>query len=74
LGNYLIKRVVQELQYEFPQVSQFSTLSPIPTFKKWLMERIKLMEKGIESFFFIIDDFPYKDFLLNSVELTDTCE
>ncbi|XP_073978767.1 malonyl-CoA decarboxylase, mitochondrial-like isoform X2 [Rhodnius prolixus] len=46
LGNYLIKRVVRELQAEFPRVTQFSSLSPIPNFKNWLMEKIKLIEKG----------------------------
>ncbi|XP_032086472.1 malonyl-CoA decarboxylase, mitochondrial isoform X2 [Thamnophis elegans] len=37
LGTYLIKRVVKELQDEFPQIKAFSTLSPIPGFTKWLI-------------------------------------
>ncbi|XP_060110309.1 malonyl-CoA decarboxylase, mitochondrial [Heteronotia binoei] len=37
LGTYLIKRVVKELQMEFPQLKVFSTLSPIPGFTKWLI-------------------------------------
>lgn len=36
LGNYLIKRVVRELQGEFPHMCQFSSLSPIPGFTMWL--------------------------------------
>ncbi|CAF98885.1 unnamed protein product [Tetraodon nigroviridis] len=36
LGNYLIKRVVRELQSEFPHMAQFSSLSPIPGFCTWL--------------------------------------
>ena len=37
LGNFLIRRVVHELQREFPQkLSTFVTLSPIPGFRKWL--------------------------------------
>ncbi|XP_049578722.1 malonyl-CoA decarboxylase, mitochondrial [Syngnathus scovelli] len=36
LGNYLIKRVVRELQSEFPHMAQFSSLSPIPGFSLWL--------------------------------------
>ncbi|KAJ7311869.1 hypothetical protein JRQ81_006184 [Phrynocephalus forsythii] len=36
LGTHLIKRVVKELQMEFPQIKVFSTLSPIPGFTKWL--------------------------------------
>uniref|UniRef100_A0A8C8RCB3 Malonyl-CoA decarboxylase n=1 Tax=Pelusios castaneus TaxID=367368 RepID=A0A8C8RCB3_9SAUR len=37
LGTYLIKRVVKELQGEFPQIKVFSSLSPIPGFTKWLI-------------------------------------
>jgi hypothetical protein len=37
LGNFLIKRVVRELQAEFPSITTFSTLSPIPGFQKWLI-------------------------------------
>ncbi|XP_010882462.1 malonyl-CoA decarboxylase, mitochondrial [Esox lucius] len=37
LGNVLIKRVVRELQSEFPHMSQFSSLSPIPGFSSWLL-------------------------------------
>ncbi|XP_061532310.1 malonyl-CoA decarboxylase, mitochondrial isoform X2 [Phycodurus eques] len=36
LGNYLIKKVVRELQSEFPHIAQFSSLSPIPGFSSWL--------------------------------------
>ncbi|XP_075998486.1 malonyl-CoA decarboxylase, mitochondrial [Genypterus blacodes] len=36
LGHHLIKRVVRELQSEFPQITQFSSLSPIPGFSTWL--------------------------------------
>ncbi|CAB3383192.1 Hypothetical predicted protein [Cloeon dipterum] len=42
LGNYLIKRVVKELRAEFPLVHQFSSLSPIPQFRQWLMDRLKV--------------------------------
>ncbi len=35
-GNFLIKRVVGELQHDFPALKQFSTLSPIPGFQRWL--------------------------------------
>ncbi|CAH1227619.1 MLYCD [Branchiostoma lanceolatum] len=40
LGNYLIKRVVRELQAEFPKMTQFSSLSPIPGFRDWLVGEI----------------------------------
>jgi malonyl-CoA decarboxylase len=36
LGNFLIKRVAEELQQEWPQIKTFCTLSPIPGFAAWL--------------------------------------
>ena len=35
LGNFLIKRVVYELQEELPNIKNFGTLSPIPGFRDW---------------------------------------
>jgi len=35
LGNFLIKRVVYEIQEELPNIKNFGTLSPIPGFRKW---------------------------------------
>ncbi|CAG7837537.1 unnamed protein product, partial [Allacma fusca] len=40
LGNFLIKCVVKELKSEFPKMKRFSSLSPIPGFKKWLISSI----------------------------------
>lgn len=42
----MIKRVAQELHSEFPHVKKFSTLSPIPMFRGWLIDKIKCAEKG----------------------------
>jgi malonyl-CoA decarboxylase len=39
-GNFLIKKVVEELQAEFPRLKQFSTLSPVPGFRRWLTQRL----------------------------------
>lgn len=50
LGNYMIKRVAQELHSEFPRVTKFSTLSPIPMFRGWLIDKIKAVERGDNSF------------------------
>jgi malonyl-CoA decarboxylase len=36
LGNFLIKRVVYEIQEELPHIKNFGTLSPIPGFVDWL--------------------------------------
>ncbi len=38
-GNFLLKRVIEELQREFPKVRQFATLSPIPGFADWLRKQ-----------------------------------
>ncbi|KAJ3010184.1 UNVERIFIED_CONTAM: hypothetical protein HDU68_002290 [Siphonaria sp. JEL0065] len=40
LGNLLIKRVVKEIQTRAPQVTTFTTLSPIPGFRNWLETQI----------------------------------
>uniref|UniRef100_A0A5F9C0Y8 Malonyl-CoA decarboxylase C-terminal domain-containing protein n=1 Tax=Oryctolagus cuniculus TaxID=9986 RepID=A0A5F9C0Y8_RABIT len=37
LGTFLIKRVVKQLQKEFPHLAVFSSLSPIPGFTAWLL-------------------------------------
>jgi malonyl-CoA decarboxylase len=38
-GNVLIKQVAEDLGKEFPRLRTFATLSPIPGFRAWLMER-----------------------------------
>ncbi|XP_009947860.1 PREDICTED: malonyl-CoA decarboxylase, mitochondrial, partial [Leptosomus discolor] len=48
LGTYLIKRVVKELQKELPQITAFSTLSPIPGFTKWLVGVLSSQTKELE--------------------------
>uniref|UniRef100_UPI0037E7C547 malonyl-CoA decarboxylase, mitochondrial isoform X1 n=1 Tax=Semicossyphus pulcher TaxID=241346 RepID=UPI0037E7C547 len=45
LGNYLIKRVVRELQSEFPHMGQFSSLSPIPGFSSWFQGLLNQYKK-----------------------------
>jgi malonyl-CoA decarboxylase len=35
-GNFLIKRVVADLQRDFPQLKTFATLSPIPGLLRWV--------------------------------------
>jgi malonyl-CoA decarboxylase len=39
LGNFLIKRVAEQLQRELPRLRSFVTLSPIPGFANWLLAR-----------------------------------
>jgi malonyl-CoA decarboxylase len=40
-GNFLIKRVVEELSTEFRNLRTFATLSPIPGFRRWLDAALK---------------------------------
>ena len=42
LGNFLIKRVAEELKRELPQLKTFCTLSPIPGFARWLRSNTPL--------------------------------
>ncbi|XP_029463975.1 malonyl-CoA decarboxylase, mitochondrial [Rhinatrema bivittatum] len=53
LGTLLIKRVVKELQEEFSQIKQFSSLSPIPGFTKWLLGELtsQMKESGRNRLF-----------------------
>jgi malonyl-CoA decarboxylase len=37
-GDSLIKRVVETLRGEFPKLKTFATLSPIPSFRPWLVK------------------------------------
>jgi malonyl-CoA decarboxylase len=37
-GNFLIKRVAQELKQEFPALNRFVTLSPVPGLMRWLRD------------------------------------
>jgi malonyl-CoA decarboxylase len=37
-GDSLIKRVVETLRAEFPKLKTFATLSPIPSFRPWLVK------------------------------------
>jgi malonyl-CoA decarboxylase len=40
-GNFLIKQVVEELRAELPSVKQFATLSPVPSFRRWLNKQAR---------------------------------
>ncbi|CAF3017145.1 unnamed protein product [Rotaria socialis] len=49
LGNALIKRCVLQLQAEHPELEKFSSLSPIPDFRKWLLEELHSSSTSIIS-------------------------
>jgi malonyl-CoA decarboxylase len=46
-GNFLIKRVVDNLSHEFPNLKTFATLSPIPGFSRWLQRKLTEGEAGL---------------------------
>jgi len=54
LGNFLIKRVVYEIQEELPNIKNFGTLSPIPGFRDWFSY---LEENKIKN---ILGNIPYE--------------
>ncbi|KAF5827300.1 malonyl-CoA decarboxylase-domain-containing protein [Dunaliella salina] len=40
LGKFLIKQVADSVKREFPSISTFATLSPVPGFRQWLLSRL----------------------------------
>lgn len=61
-GNFLLKRVVEDLQRDFPKLKTFSTLSPIPGLMSWVQrnpaeaagvfteaDRKRLVAAGVEG-------------------------
>ncbi|MCG8510348.1 MAG: malonyl-CoA decarboxylase [Rhodospirillales bacterium] len=46
-GNFLIKKVVDQLAHEFPGIKTFATLSPIPGFRTWLDATLSKGEPGL---------------------------
>lgn len=48
-GNFLIKQVASDLSKDLPQLKTFSTLSPIPGFRRWLLKRLQDGADGLLS-------------------------
>ena len=60
-GNFLIKRVVEELSAEFRNLKTFATLSPIPGFRRWLDPLLVAGEADLlsdEEAVSLVDAFP----------------
>jgi malonyl-CoA decarboxylase len=49
LGNFLIKRVAEQLKSEFPSIKTFCTLSPIPGFVRWLDSKQESMADHLKE-------------------------
>ena len=46
-GNFLLKNVAEELNKNFPNLQNFSTLSPVPSFYKWITESDTKLNKDL---------------------------
>ncbi|MGE0750457.1 MAG: malonyl-CoA decarboxylase [Variibacter sp.] len=46
-GSFLIKQVVEEICREFPRLSTFVTLSPVPNFAGWLKREINVENSAV---------------------------
>src|SRR6185369_3816723 len=47
-GNFLLKRVIEDLQRDFPKLAQFATLSPLPALAAWVRRQPQaLAEAGV---------------------------
>lgn len=49
LGKFLIKRVIELVKREMPQICTFATLSPIPGFMRWLLSKLAYQSKLAET-------------------------
>lgn len=49
LGKFLIKRVIELVKREMPQICTFATLSPIPGFMRWLLSKLAYQSKLAEA-------------------------
>ena len=49
LGNFLIKRVADQLKAEFPSLKTFVTLSPIPGFVDWISKPVDITALETDS-------------------------
>ncbi|MDP1735593.1 MAG: malonyl-CoA decarboxylase [Sulfuritalea sp.] len=48
-GNFLLKRVIDDLQRDFPKLKHFATLSPLPGFSSWAKKNPReLAAAGLE--------------------------
>ena len=43
-GSFLIKQVVEDVSKDFPRIKKFATLSPVPGFRKWLLDKAAALQ------------------------------
>ena len=49
LGNSLIKLAVKKLREELPTMNAFSTLSPVPGFRNWLLKTLQMSKSNLNE-------------------------
>lgn len=73
LGMQMIREVTQRISDEFPNITQFSTLSPIPGFRDHLLTEIERVQQGkqdlVSNFFREEELLELEDWLLEQPEL-----
>jgi len=45
-GSFLIKQVVEDVSKDFPRIKKFATVSPVPGFRKWLLEKASALQSN----------------------------
>jgi malonyl-CoA decarboxylase len=43
-GSFLIKQVVEDVSKDLPRIKKFATLSPVPGFRKWLLDKAAALQ------------------------------
>ncbi|CAI9086834.1 OLC1v1020753C3 [Oldenlandia corymbosa var. corymbosa] len=50
LGKFLIKRVIDVVKKDMPNICMFATLSPIPGYMQWLLSKLASAERSVSTF------------------------
>ncbi|MDR2364836.1 MAG: malonyl-CoA decarboxylase [Zoogloeaceae bacterium] len=48
-GNFLLKRVIEDLKRDFPQLKRFATLSPLPLLRRWAEKTPEVWQCAFQS-------------------------
>ena len=65
-GNFLIKQVANKIKLEFPNIKDFSTLSPVPGFMKWIEKNNLDLSNRIHDSNFVLSAEGLKSEILDS--------
>ena len=48
-GNFLLKRVIDDLKRDYPRLSTFATLSPLPTLRRWVDKNPEALASAFDA-------------------------